>query len=111
MVLRSTNLIEVDYIPFAELAKSAKGELSREFCRHYRLNENLVLQRTGLPINRALTKQNGYRFQIWMECLIDGWTVRKANKAIQDGKYNDPELDADIVLAVYRGYLRLAKLT
>jgi len=35
-------------------------------------------------------------------------SVREANQAIKDGKYNNPELDADIVLAVYRGYLRLA---
>ncbi|MCC4239843.1 hypothetical protein [Thalassospira povalilytica] len=106
--LRLESLQEVDYIPFAELSKSAKGELSREFCRHYRLKEDLVLQRTDLPISRALTKQSGYRFQIWSECLLNGLSVREANQAIKDGKYNNPELDADIVLAIYRGYLRLA---
>ena len=108
MPLRAEHLEEVDYIPFNALAKVASGEISREFCKHYRLKENLVLERTSLEIAKALTKQNGYRYQIWTECLQDGLTVYEANQKIKSGDYNNPTLDADIVLAVYNGYLRLS---
>tara|TARA_R110000868_G_scaffold405577_1_gene685097 strand:+ start:20299 stop:21507 length:1209 start_codon:yes stop_codon:yes gene_type:complete len=109
----------IDHIPFAELVQERRAaerrgetpqEVDRYFSRKYRLADNLIIRRTAtfeLDADKRQTGNLTYRSLIWQECLKDGITVAEARKLIASGDYNRPSEEGDIVIAAYRGAIRL----
>ena len=93
----------IDYIPFDKLQKARNGQaIYRPFNRRYELKRSLIIRRTCRPL-----EEDGERQKIWEECLIDGRTVDQVERAIKNGPYRNSEPFADIIQAVWVGYIRL----
>lgn len=108
--------IELDYIPFDEMVLCRNRDLQvkkaqsidRYFPRDSCLSGSLVIHRTS-AFDELSEKRSGSneRKAIWDGHLRDGITVAQANEEIQSGNYNNPRIDGDIIIAAYRGAIRL----
>lgn len=105
--MRDTGKEIIDYIPFDELQRARNGQaIYRPFNKRYELKGNLIIRTTCLSLKKV-KKRGKERQKIWEECLIDGRTVDQVERAIKNGRYRNSEPFADIIRAVWVGYIRL----
>jgi hypothetical protein len=97
---------------WAELSERSKKEnrpIYRVFRDEYEWEPSMKISLPGILLTDILTKHDGHRWRIFSELIIDGSVVQEINadaKANKD-RYGQATHDADITLAIYKGYATL----